>query len=490
MPCWRWKSHGPTGVVHRIVRLDADGARRVLVEGADFYAAPRAAGQGRRLAWIEWDRPHQPWTERPAWAWRRMGVRCLAPEPEAAKSIQQPRFDPAGRLHWLSDRDGWWRPAEVALAGRFADADHAGAPWQLALAATCRWERRLLLSRVEAGGGQLFLREADGSERRLAADWNRFAGLAADARAFYCIAAAAGRLPALLAIHRDELRVEVLRGGERPLAEDDLSHPQAFVYGLGNGENGHGFFYPPRNARRRVDPRRPPPLLVWLHGGPTSMHSPAFDAGLQFWTQRGFAVAALNYRGSSGYGRAYRQRLRGQWGAWSCAISRPCWRSWTRRDGSTAPGLRRAPAPEATARCAPWLYLDGLRGGASLYGVSDPLALARCTHKFEGDYLDWLIGDPLRQRRRYLVRSPVLQVGRIRAPVVFFRAGSTRWWCRSRPRRWSPACAAACAWSATAIRRSATVSASRPIAPMRCWRNGASTWACWRIERAAKVALQ
>ena len=132
-----------------------------------------------------------------------------------------------------------------------------------------------------------------------------------------------------------------------------------------------------------------------------------------------------------------------------------------------------------------------LRGGASLYGVSDPLALARCTHKFEGDYLDWLIGDPLRQRRRYLVRSPVLQVGRIRAPVVFFQGGLDAVVVPEQTEAMVAGLrAAACAWSATAIRRSATVSASRPIAPMRCWRNGASTWACWRIERAAKVALQ
>ena len=120
------ESHGPTGVVHRIVRLDADGARRVLVEGADFYAAPRAAGQGRRLAWIEWDRPHQPWTETRLGLAENGRTRCLAGA-GGGESIQQPRFDPAGRLHWLSDRDGWWRPcAEVALAGRFADADHAG----------------------------------------------------------------------------------------------------------------------------------------------------------------------------------------------------------------------------------------------------------------------------------------------------------------------------------------------------------------------------
>ncbi|PXB97447.1 S9 family peptidase, partial [Pseudomonas aeruginosa] len=142
-----------------------------------------------------------PWTETRLGLAENGRTRCLAGA-GGGESIQQPRFDPAGRLHWLSDRDGWWRPcAEVALAGRFADADHAGAPWQLG---ACSYlplgEGRLLLSRVEAGGGQLFLREADGSERRLAADWNRFAGLAADARAFYCIAAAAGRLPALLAI--------------------------------------------------------------------------------------------------------------------------------------------------------------------------------------------------------------------------------------------------------------------------------------------------
>lgn len=166
------------------------------------------------------------------------------------------------------------------------------------------------------------------------------------------------------------------------------------------------------------------PLLVWLHGGPTSMHSPAFDAGLQFWTQRGFAVAALNYRGSSGYGRAYRQRLRGQWGRLEL---RDIEAALAQLDAEGRIDRARVFVRGASAGGYSALRalacLDGLRGGASLYGVSDPLALARCTHKFEGDYLDWLIGDPLRQRRRYLVRSPVLQVGRIRAPVVFFQGG-------------------------------------------------------------------
>ncbi|MCJ1887107.1 S9 family peptidase [Pseudomonas sp. LA21] len=405
------------GMRHRIVRLDGDGRRRVIAEGADFYASPVADSSARRIAWVEWDRPDQPWTRTRLVESFAGEQRCLAGQ-TAIESIQQPRFDSHGRLHWLSDHDGYWQPYhEERGALPCAAADHASAPWQLGGSTFLPLaDGNLLATRYEEGCGVLVLYDGRGNERRLAPKYSRFRSLAADEQHFYCIAAAPDRLPTLLAIRRVDGSTQVLAGGERPLAEAELSRGEAFRYRVGAEECGHGFFYPAHGASG------PPPLVVFLHGGPTSACYPVFDGRIQFWTRRGFAVADLNYRGSSGYGRAYRERLHLGWGqvevedigaaldflARAGRIDRQ--RVFVR--GASAGGYS---ALMALAR------LDGLRGGASLYGVSDPQALARVTHKFEADYLDWLIGDPVQDAERYRNRTPVLLAGDIRVPVIFFQ---------------------------------------------------------------------
>jgi dipeptidyl aminopeptidase/acylaminoacyl peptidase len=514
-------------VVHRLVSIGlADGARQVLVEGADFYAAPTLSADGTRLAWIEWSRPEQPWTatrlclaesdgqggwhpprvlagqpqniqdlqsspDQPSSNNGRNGGNSGRREPAApfengagssesrdGESLQQPRFAADGRLFCLSDRNGWWQPwAEqhgqwlpvgcaaapappVKIAGahdapyemedahspvlastppglanansaalasapwNMANADHAAAPGQLG---ACSYlplaAGGLLLSRFVDGWGQLWQRNGQGEERRLAGDFSRFSALAADEQYFYCIAAAPERGSALLAIGRIDGAVRIVAGGEQLLAADQLSLPQSLAFASG-GEKAHGFFYPPSNAACRGPDREPPPLLVFVHGGPISACYPAFDARIQFWTQRGFAVADLNYRGSSGYGRAYRQRLKGQWGVLEVVDAVALVAHLATR-GLIDPArafIRGSSAGGYSTLCA-LAFHKVFRAGASLYGVSDPLTLRRLTHKFEADYLDWLIGDPTRDAARYQARTPLYHADKIDAPVIFFQGG-------------------------------------------------------------------
>lgn len=468
-PCWRAvlavEESRESGVVrHRLVALGlADGTRRVLAEGADFYSAPRVSADGRWLVWIEWDRPELPWTatrlcRAQVAADGTPGAREVVAGVAGDESLQQPAFSADGRLTCLSDRDGWWRPwAEqgvcwqvVGLDGArysplppagegdtlsaasgwsaprlMAKADHAPAPWQLGTVSHLPLDGGgWLLARLEEGWGLLVERDATGRERRLAAEFSRFRQLAADAAHFYCIAAAPDRLPALLAIARDSGSVQLLAGGERPLPEADLSRPQSLRFATGDGESAQAFFYPPCNAACRVPAGERPPLVLFLHGGPTSACYPQFDPRIQFWTQRGFAVADLNYRGSSGFGRACRLRLAGAWGEVEVADAVALLHTLGERglvDARRA-FIRGASAGGYTALCA-LAFHDAFRGGASLYGVSDPLALRRVTHKFEGDYLDWLIGDPLRDAARYAARTPLAHAGQIRAPLIFFQGG-------------------------------------------------------------------
>lgn len=407
------------GDQHRLVAIDlADGTRRLLAEGADFYAAPVISPDGARLAWIEWSRPHQPWTSTRLMVAERCGQSFAAPRCVAGdaieESIQQPRFDAKGQLYCLTDRAGFWQPYVESVDGfqplPSVQADHAPAPWQMG---GCTWlplADGYLASWSESGFGRLALNDED-----FTGDYSRFRHLALDERFIYCIAASPISPSAVIAIDRVSHEVTVLAGGVAPLAAERISRPQTLRYPSGSGE-AHGFFYPAMSGETK------PPLVVFIHGGPTSACYPMLDPRIQYWTQRGFAVADLNYRGSSGYGREYRQALQLSWGDVdvedACAVVDYLAKQGL-IDGERA-FIRGGSAGGYTTLCA-LAFHQVFRAGASLYGVSDPVALARATHKFEGDYLDWLIGDPEQDAERYAARTPLLHASNIRVPVIFFQ---------------------------------------------------------------------
>ncbi|MFP3518208.1 S9 family peptidase [Pseudomonas sp. SIMBA_077] len=411
---------------HRLVSIDlTTQERHVLAEGADFYAAPTLSPNGQRLAWIEWSRPHQPWTStrlmlaegQTCGQWNR--AHCIAGD-LSEESLQQPRFDEQNRLYCLTDRGGFWQPwaesGEGLIAAHSAAADHAPAPWQLG---TKTWlplgEQRYLATWTEAGFGRLGIHSADGSVEAFAGDYSRFRSLALDTQYLYCIAASPVSPSAIISIRLSDKQTTVLAGGVAPLPPKEISRPRTLRYPSGQGE-AHGFFYPAMHGEVK------PPLVVFVHGGPTSACYPILDPRIQYWTQRGFAVADLNYRGSTGYGRAYRQDLHLKWGEVdvedACAVV-----SYLAEqgliDGEKA-FIRGGSAGGYTTLCA-LAFKDVFRAGASLYGVSDPIALCRSTHKFEGDYLEWLIGDPQRDAERYAARTPLLHAQQIRVPVIFFQ---------------------------------------------------------------------
>ena len=407
------------GDQHRLVAIDrADGTRRLLAEGADFYAAPVISPDGARLAWIEWSRPHQPWTSTRLMVAEHCGQSFAAPRCVAGdaieESIQQPRFDAKGQLYCLTDRAGFWQPYVESVDGfqplPSVQADHAPAPWQMG---GCTWlplADGYLASWSESGFGRLALNGDD-----LTGDYSRFRHLALDEGFIYCIAASPISPSAVIAIDRVSHEVTVLAGGVAPLAAERISRPQTLRYPSGSGE-AHGFFYPAMSGETK------PPLVVFIHGGPTSACYPMLDPRIQYWTQRGFAVADLNYRGSSGYGREYRQALQLSWGDVdvedACAVVDYLAKQGL-IDGERA-FIRGGSAGGYTTLCA-LAFHQVFRAGASLYGVSDPVALARATHKFEGDYLDWLIGDPEQDAERYAARTPLLHASNIRVPVIFFQ---------------------------------------------------------------------
>ncbi|HUP22509.1 MAG TPA: S9 family peptidase [Thermoanaerobaculia bacterium] len=431
-----------------IVAIDAEAATpsaaRLLHEGADFYSSPRPSPDGAHLAWLSWSHPDMPWDA--SEVWRAPVLRdgslgeALCVAGGRGESLSQPAWSPDGRLLFISDRRGYWNLYRSALAAEtdpdplaLEEAEYAPPQWVCGLrnhvfagrhtvvAAATRdgiWQLR----RIDARSGAVtVLPSAQTYLHSLASAASGDSGASGDA--VYLVGS--GPLQTNAIFRLDVVKgtlVEVYRPSGPQLDSAVVSVGEPISFPGADGGEVHAFYYPPRNPGSRGPDGEHPPLLVKSHGGPTSASDNALDLPVQFWTSRGFALVDVNYRGSSGYGRAYRRALEGRWGILDVDDCVAAARHLAQL-GLADPGrlvIRGGSAGGYTALAA-LAFRDAFAAGASYYGVADLEGLARDTHKFESRYLDRLIGPYPDARSVYLERSPLHAADRLSCPVIFFQ---------------------------------------------------------------------
>ncbi len=374
-----------------------------------------------------------PWTATELWLadiapdGALTNARCIEGG-QGGESIFQPAWAPDGQLYFVSDRTDWWNLYRWTPDGAHAlaplDAEFGAPQWGFNMAtygfadaetAICAYTRdgEVTIARLDLVGETLEPLCAFSTVRTLRVD-----------------AAHAAFVAGAPTEHMAILRLDLAGGALQPLRHAStrqidpafLAAPEVVDYPTTDGVTAHAFFYAPQNPHFRAPDGERPPLIIFSHGGPTAATTSDLDLDIQFWTSRGFGVLDVNYRGSTGYGRAYRDLLNGQWGVadvedcvagaqWLAAQGRVDGRRLLIRGGS-AGGYTTLMALVST---------EVFAAGGSYFGVSDAEALALETHKFESRYLDWLIGPYPERRDLYLERSPLTHVETLSSPAIFFQ---------------------------------------------------------------------
>jgi dipeptidyl aminopeptidase/acylaminoacyl peptidase len=419
------ESHQAGGdeAVNEIVWLaadgDGDGEPQVVASGHDFYAAPRLSPDGRRLAWLSWDHPRMPWDGTELWtaAPDGSGAEQVTGGPE--ESVEQPGWSPDGRLHWVSDRSGWWNLYREGEPLHPAEAEFGMPIWVFGESSyTFLDDGRIACVWSSLGFPHLGLLDpATGRLQELEPEFEPLLwslSIDSDGRRLAYVGASPTRAPAVVVLDPADGELTVARGSVDEEPDPDYVSVARPIEYESHGRTAHALFYPPCNRDYDGPADERPPLLVMSHGGPTAQTEPALDLTIQYFTSRGIAVADVNYGGSTGYGRAYRELLRGQWGivdVEDCAEAALYLARKGDVDGNRL-AIRGGSAGGYTTLAA-LVFTDTFDAGASYYGVADIDALMADTHKFESRY-DTALVPPGKGPER----SPINFVDRISAPVI------------------------------------------------------------------------
>jgi dipeptidyl aminopeptidase/acylaminoacyl peptidase len=416
-----------------IVAVPLDGEREptVLVEGPDFLAAPRLSPDGSTLAWLEWDHPDMPWD---ATRLRLAPVTAdgtLGPSDLAAggpdESIVQPEWSPDGTLHLVSDRSGWWNLYRLVDGPRLEpltpmEADFADPAWLFDRSSYGILPDGSLAAVGRARGRDRLFHIAPG---RLVGEvetpFTEIGGLRVGPRSIVATAGSPTETSMIVAFDPGTLAPAGVLRRSSPVALDPawISVAEPITFPTAGGRIAHALYYPPHNPDVRAPDGELPPLVVESHGGPTSNAANMLDPTVQFLTSRGIAVVDVDYGGSSGYGREYRQALDGQWGVVDvddCVAAA----NYLADRGDVDPerlAIEGGSAGGFTTLAA-LAFRDTFSAGISLFGVGDLETLARDTHKFESRYLDRLVGPYPAMAERYRQRSPVHYLDEISCPVL------------------------------------------------------------------------
>ena len=434
----RERHHGPRAVdvENDLVAVPLAGGKPLSsIAGSDFYAAPRPSPDGRRLAWLSWQHPNMPWDGTELWVAELptgkdgpapTGARRVAGGPD--ESVSQPRWSPEGRLHWVSDRTGWWNLyAETdddpePLVPR--EAEFSGPDWVFGQSTYVFLDDGKLVAKWSEGGSDHLgvLDRQTGALEEVTVPYTQVAALQPYGRGVVAIAASPVAPPAVVVIGLDG-STDLLRASrDSGLDPAWISRPEAVAFPTTDGDTAHAVWYPPTSPEHEGPPGERPPLVLRSHGGPTSSTSASLDLGVQFWTTRGLGVVDVDYRGSTGYGREYRRALDGRWGEADVDDCLAAARHLVDRgdvDGRRL-AIRGGSAGGFTTLCA-LTFHDLFAAGVSLYGVADLAALVADTHKFESRYLDRLVGPWPEAADRYRERSPLYVANRLSCPVLLLQ---------------------------------------------------------------------
>jgi dipeptidyl aminopeptidase/acylaminoacyl peptidase len=421
--------------INSIVSLPLTGksAGEVMVMGYDFYASPRLSPDGRYLAWLSWNHPNMPWDGTELWvATVRADGTLEDAQPVAGgdtESIFQPEWSPDGTLYFVSDRTGWWnlyRWQGGQVEALCPKAAEFGLPHWVFRMTTYGFEsaQSLICTYTEDGVQHLARLDTQTLElTEIPVPYTSLGGLQVSGKVAAFIGGSPTRVSAVVRLDLTTGATQEVRQSS-PLTVDlgYISQPEPIEFPTTGDRTAYGFFYPPKNQDYQAPAEERPPLLVKSHGGPTAATSASFNLAIQYWTSRGIAVLDVNYGGSTGYGRAYRDRLKGQWGIVDvddCANGAEYLVRQGRVDGERL--MIDGGSAGGYTTLAALTFRDTFKAGASFYGVSDAEVLAKDTHKFESRYLDSLIGPYPAQREVYAARSPIHHTDQLSCPVIFFQ---------------------------------------------------------------------
>ncbi len=439
------------------VALDGDDLERggaVLVSGKDFYSTPRLSPDGKQLCWLEWNHPNMPWDGTELWvapvmADGSLGKRVLVAGGES-ELIFQPTWSPDGVLYFISDRTNWWNLYRWQNGHGQVQALHPmqadfGEPQWVFGETTFAFESAERLVCAHTENGEYVLEALDTRTLQVQLIPLPYTDIGAVRAAPGKVYFIGGSPTTPLSIVKLQLEPEqsAQAGGMHPeparvgvagqttvlqkstsLGVDPgyLSIPEAIEFPTENGLTAYAFFYPPTNQDFKAPDGELPPLIVSIHGGPTGATGAVLELGKQYWTSRGIGIVDVNYGGSTGYGRAYRERLKGQWGIVDvddCVNAA----LYLARSGKADPNRLAIHGGSAGGytTLAALAFRKVFKAGASHYGVSDAEALAKDTHKFESRYLDGLIGPYPEARDVYIARSPIHFTHQLDCALILFQ---------------------------------------------------------------------
>lgn len=451
----------PANVVNEICAVPLDGSFKieVITGGHDFYAAPRLSPDGSKLAYICWDHPNMPWDETELCVaqlsdeGQALGTRKICGGTGCGTSVLQPAWSPEGLLYYVADGNGWWnlfqcsgdgeKPSEPnCLISKAADFSGPAPGWGLGGQNYCFIQDGRLATcykNAETGMSRLVLLSSDGTGEEFGQEClpAEVGGMCAspDGKVLYFLGGSPDKPSGIYkwSLPKDgaqAAQAEMIVCSMRKDMVIDAAYvsvPRPISFPTAGGEVAHGYFYAPNNPRFAAPEGTAPPLLVRAHGGPTACTGTSLRLGMQFWTSRGFAVLDVDYRGSTGYGREYRERLKGNWGVVDvedvCAGA-----EYLVKEGLVNPKQLAIDGGSAGGftTLAALTFRDVFTAGCSLYGVPDLAALAGDTHKFESRYLDGLVGKYPEDESVFKARAPICNLEQLACPILLLQGAEDR----------------------------------------------------------------